>query len=184
MSGFGLRIDRTRKVISKVKSTFRTLAGTLAAALLLASCAKEPAELPFGTMQQMMANEVQPTADIYWGAVGSASELIDGQPVFREWAPETDAEWEAVAASAAKLRTLAESMGSPAYAEGRGEGWTDFTDGLIEAATRAEQAAQSKNADAVFEAGGTLYAVCSACHQAFPPEEGLPGEPVDMTPDR
>ena len=167
-----------------MKPTLRTLAGTLAALLALASCAQEPAELPYGTMQQMMANEVQPTADIYWGAVGSASELVDGLPVFREWKPETDAEWQAVAASAAKLRTLAETMGSPAYAEGRAEGWTDFTDGLIEAATRAEQAAQTKDADAVFEAGGTLYAVCSACHQAFPPEEGLPSEPVDMTPNQ
>ena len=167
-----------------MKPTFRTLAGTIAAALLLASCAKEPADLPYGTVQQMMANEVQPTADIYWGAVGSASELVDGQPVFREWKPETDAEWQAVAASAAKLRDLANSLGSPEYADGRAEGWTDFTEGMAEAATRAEQAAQSKDADAVFEAGGTLYSVCSACHQAFPPEEGLPGEPVDMTPDR
>lgn len=162
-----------------------TAAGAIAAALLLASCAQQPADLPYGTMQQMMANQVQPTADIYWGAVGAASELVDGQPVFREWQPDTDAEWQAVAASAAKLRTLAETMGSPAYAEGRGAGWTDFTTGLAEAATRAEQAAQSKNADAVFEAGGTLYAVCSACHQAFPPEEAAQGaEPVDMTPNQ
>ena len=156
-----------------------------ASALVLASCAEKPAELPYGTVQQMMANEVQPTADIYWGAVGSASELVDGQPVFREWQPQTDAEWQAVAASAVKLRTLAEALGSPAYAEGRGEGWTDFTTGMAEAATRAEQAVQTKNADAVFEAGGTLYSVCSACHQAFPPEVTEQGaDPVDMTPNR
>jgi hypothetical protein len=151
---------------------------------VLASCSREPVELPYGTMQQVMANQVQPTADIYWGAVGSASELIDGQPVFREWQPETDEEWQAVAASAAKLRDLAETMATPAYADGRGEDWIDFTDGLRDAATRAEQAARSKSADAVFEAGGTLYSVCSACHQAFPPEEGIPGEAIDMTPDQ
>lgn len=165
----------------------RTLFIGLAAAsfALLASCAKEPVELPFGTMQQMMANEVQPTADIYWMSVGAASELIDGKPVFREWQPETDEEWQAVAASAAKLRDLANTMATPAYADGRGDGWIDFTDGLRDAATRAEQAAQSKDADAVFEAGGTLYSVCSACHQAFPPEEPAEGaEPVDVTPDQ
>lgn len=167
-----------------MKINFRVVAGTIAATLALASCTKEPVDLPFGTVQQMMANEVQPTADIYWGAVGSASELVDGQPVFREWQPETDAEWQAVAASAAKLRDLANALGSPEYAEGRDAGWTDFTEGMAEAATRAEQAAQSKDADAVFEAGGTLYAVCSACHQAFPPEAGVPGEQVDMTPDQ
>lgn len=159
------------------------LAAMLLAPAMLSSCSEKPVDLPYGTVQQMMANEVQPTADIYWGAVGSASELIDGEPVFREWKPETDAEWQAVAASAAKMRDLAQTLGSPAYADARGNGWTDFTDGLAEAATRAEQAAQSKDADAVFEAGGTLYSVCSACHQAFPPEEApAGGEPVDMTP--
>jgi len=150
---------------------------------LLASCKDEPEALPFGTMQQLMANEVQPTADIYWASVGSASELIDDKPVFREWQPETDAEWQAVAASAAKMRDLAGTLASPAYAEGRGAGWTDFTDGLRDAATRAEQAAQSKDPEAVFEAGGILYSVCSACHQTFPPAAGEEGaEPVDMTP--
>lgn len=159
------------------------LPALLLAGASLASCTQEPVELPYGTMQQMMANEVQPTADIYWGAVGSASELVDGQPVFGEWQPETDAEWQAVAASAAKIRTFAETMATPAYADGRGDDWIDFTTGLAEAATRAEQAAQSKDADAVFEAGGTLYSVCSACHQAYPPAEApADGEPVDMTP--
>jgi cytochrome c556 len=156
----------------------------LAPLAVLASCtpASEPADLPFGTTQQLMANEMQPTADIYWGAVGYKSELVNGVPVEMEWEPETDAEWQAVAASAAKIRDLANTMASPAYADERGAGWTDFTDGLAEAATRAEQAAQSKSADAVFEAGGTMYTVCKACHEAFPPEEVPEGEQaVDMT---
>ncbi|MEO5707933.1 MAG: hypothetical protein ABIT10_02395 [Alteraurantiacibacter sp.] len=155
--------------------------------MLLTSCADKPAELPYGTVQQMMATQVQPTADIFWMSVGSASELVDGQPVFREWKPETDEEWQAVAASAAKLRDLAASLATPAYAEGRGESWIAFTDGLRDAATLAEQAAQSKDADAIFEAGGTLYSVCSACHQAFPAEAAEPGAtptPVDVTPNQ
>jgi hypothetical protein len=154
----------------------------LAPLALIASCSDKPAELPLGTMQLLMANEMQPTADIYWGAVGYKSELVNGVPVEMEWEPETDAEWQAVAASAAKIRDLAQTMASPAYAEGRGSGWSDFTDGLTQAATLAEQAAQSKNPDAVFEAGGTMYTVCKACHEAYPPEEMPEGEQaVDMT---
>ncbi len=168
-------------------SRFLLIAGGAISLALMTSCADKPPELPYGTVQQMMANEVQPTSDIYWMSVGASSELIDGQPVFREWKPETDEEWAAVAASAVKLRTLAETLGSPAYADERGAGWTDFTEGLAGAATQAEQAALAKDADAVFEAGGTLYTVCSACHQAFPPEAAEPGaapEPVDMTPNQ
>ena len=58
----------------------------------------------------------------------------------------------------------------PGYAEGRGQGWIEFSDGLIEVAGKAEVAANSKDPDAVFEVGGTVYSVCSACHQAYPPE--------------
>ena len=48
--------------------------------------------------------------------------------------------------------------------------------GLIEVAGQAEQAAADKSTDAVFEVGGTVYSVCSACHQAYPPADA----PEDM----
>ena len=164
--------------------TFRTfrLAAILPLAAL-ASCAEEPADLPYGTVQQMMANHVQPTAEIYWNAVGSSSELVDGQPVFREWAPETDAEWQEVAQSMVTMREYADALASRAYAEGRGDDWIDFANGLRDVATRAEQVAQSKDPEAMFEVGGTIYNVCTACHQVYPPAEVPEGEePVDMTP--
>lgn len=151
-------------------STKRILAMILPA-LALASCGDEPVEMPYGTAQQFMANEVQPTAEIYWGAVGSVSELVDGEPVFREFAPETDEDWEQVRLSAVKLREFGEVLASPAYADGRGDDWQDFAKGLQDVAGLAEQAAADKSTDAVFEVGGTIYAVCSACHQVYPPAD-------------
>ena len=142
----------------------------IAAVGLLAGCSQAPADLPYGTAQQFMANEVQPTAEIYWNSVGAVSELVDGEPVFREFQPETDEEWAAVAAAAAKLREHGEILAGP-YAEGRGEDWLDFSRGLQDMATAAEQAAQSKDPEAVFTAGGNLYNVCTACHQSYPPAD-------------
>lgn len=155
---------------------------SLAPLILLAACSQEPADLPHGTPQQFMANEVQPTAEVYWNAVGAVSELIDGEPVFREFEPQTDAEWAAVAASAVKLREFGEVLASPAYAEGRGEDWLDFAQGLQDVSRRAEQAALDKSPEAVFEVGGTIYNVCSACHQAYPPAELPEGATVDDLP--
>ncbi len=151
----------------------------LASCAFLASCSGEPADLPHGTTQQFMANEVQPTAETYWNAVGAVSELIDGEPVFREFEPETDEEWAAVAAAAVKLREYGEVLATPAYAEGRGQDWLDFAQGMQDVARQAEQAALDKSPEAVFEVGGTIYNVCTACHQAYPPAELPEGVTVD-----
>lgn len=146
----------------------------LAPLALLASCSQEPAALSHGTPQQFMANEVQPTAEIYWSAVGAVSELVDGQPVFREFRPETDEEWAAVAAAAVKLREHGAVLASAEYAEGRGDDWLEFAQGLQDVSRQAEQAAIDKSPEAVFEVGGTIYNVCTACHQAYPPAEEEP----------
>lgn len=159
----------------------RTRAAVWASALTLALAACNQAEEvpPLGTAQQMMAQEVQPTAEVFWGAVGSRSELVDGEPVFTDWQPEGDSEWEEIRASAARLGELGEVLMTPAYAEGRGEDWMAYSQGLVDAAAQAEQAAQAQDPEAVFEIGGTIYAVCSACHRMYPPEQLPEGVTVD-----
>jgi hypothetical protein len=148
-------------------------------ALLLASCAEEPVELPYGTAQQFMADHVQPTAEIYWGAVGAVSELVDGEPVFTEFEPETDEDWEEVRLAAVSLREFGEVLASPAYASERGDDWLDFANGMQDVSRLAEQAALDKDPEAVFEVGGTVYSVCSACHQMYPPADMPEGVTVD-----
>jgi len=59
---------------------------------------------------------------------------------------------------------------TPQYAAGRGEDWLQFSRSLVEIGQRAEKAAIDRNSDAIFETGGTMYNVCSACHQAYPPK--------------
>lgn len=151
----------------------------LAAALGLAGCSEEAESPPLGSAQQMMAQEMQPTAEIYWEAVGASSELVDGEPVFREWAPEGDAEWEAVRAAAEHLGELGVMLQTPAYAEGRGDDWLAYSQGLVDVAAQAQEAAEAQDAEAVFEIGGTIYSVCSACHRMYPPADLPEGVTVD-----
>ncbi len=148
-------------------------------ALILASCAEEPADLPYGTAQQFMADHVQPTAETYWDAVGAVSELVDGEPVFREFEPETEEEWEEVRLAAVSLREFGEVLASPSYASTRDDDWLDFANGLQEVSQRAEQAAIDQDPEAVFEVGGTIYSVCSACHQMYPPADLPEGVTVE-----
>jgi len=149
------------------------------AILALAGCNQAEETPPTGSAQQLMAQEVQPTAEVFWESVGSASELVDGEPVFREWQPETDEEWGEVRAAAAHLGELGELLMTPAYAEGRGDDWMAYSQGLVDVSVQAQEAAASKDPEAVFEVGGTIYAVCSACHRMYPPEALPEGVTVD-----
>jgi len=154
------------------------LAAALTASLGLTSCAKSAPELPYGTVQMMMAKEVQPTAQKYWDAVRFVSELVDGKVVNTDHVPQTEAEWLEVEAAAAHLAELGEALKTPAYAEGRGEDWPVFAQGLVDLAGRAGEAAKSRDPEQVFASGGELYNVCSACHQAYPATASPPADPV------
>lgn len=138
-----------------------------ALAAALGGCKAEPE----ASVRDYMVQEVQPTAEVYWDSVQFISDEQGQHDIF----PRTDAEWEDVRKAAVRLGEIGAELKEPRYAKGRGTAWIDFSDGLIEVAGQAEQAAVSKSTDAVFEVGGTVYSVCSACHQAFPPAEGPEG---------
>ena len=146
-------------------------AATLAA--LLGACG-QGAEKPEKTVQQFMAQDVQPTAEVYWDAV----QFISDETGDHDIRPETDADWKRTRDAATKLGELGELLKTPGYSEGRGEEWIEISDSLIEVSRLAEQAADAKDPDKVFEVGGTIYNVCTACHQVYPPAEGEPGEAV------
>ena len=134
----------------------------------LAGCQAEPK----ASVKEYMAGEVQPTAEVYWNAVQFISDEQGDHDIF----PRNDAEWENVRQAAVRLGEMGAELKEPKYAEGRGAAWIEFADGLIEVSAQAEKAAADKSSEAVFEVGGTVYSVCSACHQAYPPAEGLEGE--------
>ena len=143
----------------------------LAAAGSLTACDQGPPP-PEQTVQQLMANEVQPTAEVFWNAVQFISDEQGDHDIF----PKTDAEWQRTRDAATRLGEQAALLKTPGYAEGRGEDWIEISDSLIQVAKLAEQAADSRDPDKVFEVGGTIYSVCSACHQIYPPTTGPEAE--------
>jgi hypothetical protein len=147
------------------------LIAAAAMAALLGGCNQGP-ETPDKTVQQLMAEDVQPTAKIYWDSV----QFISDETGDHDIKPETDADWAKTKAAAVKLGELAALLRAPAYTEGRGEDWTTFANSLTEVAKLAEQAADEKSTDKVFEVGGTIYNVCTACHQVYPATTGPEAE--------
>ena len=143
----------------------------IACAALLAGCEQAPPP-PERTAQQLMADVVQPTAEVYWDSV----QFISDETGDHDIRPETDADWAKTKAAAVKLGEYGELLKTPGYTEGRGEDWTTFANSLIEVSKLAEQAADAKDPDKVFEVGGTVYSVCSACHQVYPATTGPEAE--------
>ena len=147
------------------------LIAAAAMAALLGACSQQ-AEAPEKTVQQLMAQDVQPTAEIFWNSV----QFISDETGDHDIKPETDADWAKTKAAATRLGELAALLRTPGYTEGRGADWTTFANSLTEVAKLAEQAADEKNPDKVFEVGGTMYNVCTACHQVYPATTGPEAE--------
>ena len=148
------------------KATYTAIAGLA----LLAGC--NQASTPEKTVQQLMAEDVQPTAKIYWDSVQFVSDETGDHDIF----PKTDAEWQRTKDAATRIGELAELLKTPGYTEGRKEDWTTFSNSLADVARMAEQAAEDRDTDKIFEVGGTMYNVCSACHQAYPATVGPEAE--------
>jgi hypothetical protein len=140
-------------------------AAVLAAIVLLTGCNNEPEALP---IKDFMAKKVQPTAQVYWDAV----RFISDETGEHEIMPRTDEEWNKVRQAAIDLQAHGERLKQSPYTDGRGADWSQFAQGMIDVSKLAEQAAVEQNVDKVFEVGGTVYSVCSACHQVYPPAEG------------
>ena len=54
--------------------------------------------------------------------------------------------------------------------------WIGMSQAMIEVGQRAIEAAESRDRDAVFDAGAEVYYVCSACHAVYAIETLPPSE--------
>jgi hypothetical protein len=114
------------------------------------------------SLKQVMEWVIDPNADVVWDSVKSISNIKGTIEIY----PRTDAQWEAVRNSAA---TLVEA-GNLLMIEGRakeGNQWMEYSKRLSRTAEIALKAAQDKNKDALFDAGGKIYNACKACHDKY-----------------
>jgi hypothetical protein len=138
----------------------------LALVIAVAGCAPEP--VPFdevADVQQLMLTVIEPAAEVYWESVATIMTLEGTEEI----APKTFAEWQAVRNAA---MTVAES-GNLLLTPGRrqeGANWIRLSRALIAAGREALLAAEARDPDAVFEAGGEIYLICAECHTAFAPD--------------
>ena len=141
--------------------------------VLLFGCATAsyaPAAPPFRTVasvKQLMEWVIDPAADIIWDSVKSVS--TDAGT--KEFAPHTDAEW----ATVRNATVVVAESGNLLMIESRardGKEWMSAARRLTIAADIGRKAAESRNADALFAAGGDIYEACSGCHRRYAEHPG------------
>jgi hypothetical protein len=137
-------------------------------ALLVAACNSAPPPPPYrpvADVKTLMATVMEPSADLYWDAVGV---VIDAEGE-HEIEPQTPEEWEAVRNAAYVVAESGNLLMMPSRAKDGGE-WMQASQRLIEAAQKAIRASEAHDKSAVFDAGADVYDACTNCHAKYSPE--------------
>jgi hypothetical protein len=109
-----------------------------------------------------MVSIVDPAADVLWDSVGT---IISEEGV-EEWSPKTDEDWAAVRNSAVVIMESGNLLMIGSRARDKGA-WMELSRGLVEAGAEALRAAESKDPDAVFAVGESVYLACDRCHALY-----------------
>ncbi len=139
---------------------------SLALVLTLPGCAPElePGET-VADVRHFMITVVEPAAEVYWASVGTIMTLERTVEI----APKTHEDWEAVRDAAMILAESGNLLLLPERVQ-EGEQWTILAQALTATGRRALAAAEARDPEAVFDAGGEVYLVCAECHAAFAPD--------------
>jgi hypothetical protein len=145
------------------------------AGLLFLACAKPPEPPPFvpvAGVRLLMTSLLDPAADVLWDAVRIEMTLEGTQ----EFQPQTDEEWAAVRNAAVLLAESGNLLMMERRAVDQGD-WIAWCQALVRAGESAMQAADARDPDAVFDAGGEVYVTCAGCHETYwNPEQAAPTE--------
>jgi hypothetical protein len=113
-------------------------------------------------LKQLMEWVIDSNADVIWDSV----KFITTNEGTKEIFPQTDQEWEAIRNSSATLIEAGNLLMLEGRAKDNGE-WVKYAQRLSNTAEVAMKAAQEKNKETLFDAGGNIYNACKACHDKY-----------------
>lgn len=121
-------------------------------------------------MKEVMGHVFQFAADGVWKWQGYITDAQGERSLF----PKTDEEWEQAESAGLTLAELTNVLLLPRRRVDDPR-WTRAVADVRAIALRAAKAAEARDEEAFFTAGGDLDAACESCHQAFAPWSAKPG---------
>ena len=157
----------------------RTKIATVAAgALLASSCGGEPpAAPPFrtdNTVRVLMANMLDPAADLLWDAVGTV--LDETGETY--WEPETEEDWLQVKLGAMALAESANLLMMENRARDQDQ-WIRLSAAMADAAMLAFEAAEAQDPQRIFDLGEVVYETCNNCHTLYWVDDRARGRAIE-----
>ncbi len=137
-------------------------------AVIAAGCGgggEAPAGPPFQTdrsVRMLMANMLDPAADLLWDAVGTVVDE-NGEDY---WEPETEEDWLQVRLGAVALAESANLLIMDGRARDEDQ-WVELSQAMADAAMEAFAAAEAEDPQLVFDLGETVYQTCNNCHSVY-----------------
>lgn len=152
-----------------MRTNSAALVTAVAGLVIFSGCTKQAAPPPpaapvtpfktVATAKQVMQAITIPTADVVWKVPNET--------------PKDDAAWLVVENNALALAESGNLLMMEGRAVDQGE-WMKHASKLVDVATKAAQAARSKNVDKLTEIGDELYTVCESCHMKYMKQEAPP----------
>jgi hypothetical protein len=134
------------------------------ACVVVYGCADSPGPpfKPVASVKELMVSIVDPAADVVWDSVGTviSEEGVD------EWYPKTDEEWAKVRNSAVVIMESGNLLMIGDRARDKLV-WMELSQALVDAGAAAVKAADSRDPEAVFAVGETIYVACDRCHNLY-----------------
>ena len=138
----------------------------LMAVVLTASCNSGPTPPPFRPIAdvKLLMQVVDPQADVVWQSVRT---VITDKGT-EEFSPATAAEWTSVRNAAVLLAESGNLLMMVPRAKDGGD-WMKYARELVDVSEAAVQAAERRDAAAVFRIGGDINDKCMQCHEHYDP---------------
>ena len=162
-----LKLQKSKLKTSKSHPNAPLSCAILVGVLLLGGCENQEAPSPVtyestASVHDFMYWMLEPAADVIWDSAGfviTEDGEVDLQPTTQEG-------WDAVRNAATVVAESGNLLSMPGYRADE-EDWVEYSQALIRTGLAAREAAQNKDADALFDAGGAIYNVCRACHNRY-----------------
>ena len=117
------------------------------------------------SVRDVMRHIVNPAAETYWKHTG----VIDTEAGSDDRTPTSDADWKETVDAAAQVMEAGNLLMLEGRARDPNGPWMKYAQALVDAGAEGMAAAQAKDHDKVFEAGGHIYDACFNCHGKYIP---------------
>jgi hypothetical protein len=152
---------------------------------VMAACAPKPAiEAPPSyniafPVSEVMGDIIDPAAQVLWHSAGTIYTKEGEQSL----TPTTEEGWLAADNAMTTVAEAGNLLMLPGRARDNGD-WMKFAKELTDAALAAKVTVLAKDEKGMFDTGGKLYEVCTACHEKYLlPFLGPDGKPGKLGPD-